>query len=67
MSDEDYNVIEFEFGKFIEHIYDAIDEIDLQELADFLKSEAEYYEEEAIREAEESDEDPDEVSENEDE
>ena len=64
MSSEDYNVIEFEFGKFIEHIYDAIDEIDLQELADFLKSEAEYYEEEAIREAEESD---DEVSENEDE
>lgn len=64
MSDEDYNVIEFEFGKFIEHIYDAIDEIDLQELADFLKSEAEYYEEEAIREAEESD---DEDSENEDE
>ena len=58
MSSEDYNVIEFEFGKFIEHIYDAIDEIDLQELADFLKSEAEYYEEEAIREAEESDEDP---------
>lgn len=64
MSDEDYNIIEFEFGKFIEHIYDAIDEIDLQELADFLKSEAEYYEEEAIREAEESD---DEDSENEDE
>ena len=64
MSSEDYNVIEFEFGKFIEHIYDAIDEIDLQELAKFLKSEAEYYEEEAIREAEESD---DEVSENEDE
>lgn len=64
MSDEDYSVIEFEFGKFIEHIYDAIDEIDLQELADFLKSEAEYYEEEAIREAEESD---DEDSENEDE
>lgn len=62
MSDEDYNVIEFEFGKFIEHIYDAIDEIDLQELADFLKSEAEYYEEEAIRESEESDD-----SENEDE
>ena len=58
MSSEDYNVIEFEFGKFIEHIYDAIDEIDLQELADFLKSEAEYYEEEAIREAEELDEDP---------
>ena len=28
MSSEDYNVIEFEFGKFIEHIYDAIDEID---------------------------------------
>lgn len=64
MSDEDYNVIKFEFGKFIEHIYDAIDEIDLQELADFLKSEAEYYEEEAIKEAEESD---DEDSENEDE
>ena len=64
MSDEDYNVIEFEFGKFIEHIYDAIDEIDLQELANFLKSEAEYYEEEAIREAEEPD---DEDSENEDE
>ena len=64
MSSEDYDVIEFEFGKFIEHIYDAIDEIDLQELADFLKSEAEYYEEEAIREAEESD---DEDSENEDE
>lgn len=64
MSDEDYNVIEFEFGKFIEHIYDAIDEIDLQELADFLKSEAEYYEEEAIKETEESD---DEDSENEDE
>lgn len=62
MSNEDYNVIEFEFGKFIEHIYDAIDEIDLQELADFLKSEAGYYEEEAIREAEESDD-----SENEDE
>lgn len=62
MSSEDYNVIEFEFGKFIEHIYDAIDEIDLQELADFLKSEAEYYEEEAIKEAEESDD-----SENEDE
>lgn len=64
MSSEDYDVIEFEFGKFIEHIYDAIDEIDLQELANFLKSEAEYYEEEAIREAEESD---DEDSENEDE
>ena len=64
MSSEDYDVIEFEFGKFIEHMYDAIDEIDLQELADFLKSEAEYYEEEAIREAEESD---DEDSENEDE
>lgn len=64
MSDEDYNVIEFEFGKFIEHIYDAIDEIDLQELADFLKSEAEYYEEEAKRDAEESE---DEDSENEDE
>lgn len=62
MSDEDYSVIEFEFGKFIEHIYDAIDEIDLQGLADFLKSEAEYYEEEAIRESEESDD-----SENEDE
>lgn len=64
MSSEDYDVIEFEFGKFIEHIYDAIDEIDLQELADFLKSEAEYYEEEAIRDAEESDA---EDSENEDE
>lgn len=62
MSNEDYDVIEFEFGKFIEHIYDAIDEIDLQELANFLKSEAEYYEEEAIREAEESND-----SENEDE
>lgn len=66
MSDEDYNVIEFEFGKFIEHIYDAIDEIDLQELADFLKSEAEYYEEEAKRDAEES-EDEEDDSENKDE
>ena len=66
MSDEDYSVIEFEFGKFIEHIYDAIDEIDLQELADFLKSEAEYYEEEAKRDAEESDDEEDD-SENEDE
>ena len=66
MSDEDYSVIEFEFGKFIEYIYDAIDEIDLQELADFLKSEAEYYEEEAKRDAEESDDEEDD-SENEDE
>lgn len=61
MSDEDYSIIEFEFSKFIEHIYDAIDCVDLRELAEFLKNEAEYYENEADNE--ESDED----SENEDE
>ena len=60
MSDEDYSIIEFEFSKFIEHIYDAIDYVDLRELAEFLKGEAEYYENEADNEESDNSENEDE-------
>lgn len=63
MTDEEYDIIEFEFNKFIEYIFDGIETVDYRELAEFLRGEADYYE----KEAELNEEDEEDNSENDDE
>lgn len=43
MKNNDYDILEHEFSKFVEHVMDYCEEMTYQELSIFLLKQAEYY------------------------